>query len=550
MQTTTSDSKSRLPVAARVDAVVVGAGFAGLYAVHRLRKQGMTVLGIDAASDVGGTWYWNRYPGARCDVPSLNYSYTWSEEVRREWRWSEKYATQPEILRYIQFVADKFDLRTDYLFDTRVTAADFDEDAGTWYVKTSAGDRIEARYVLLATGNLSVPNYPKVPGLGDFAGPVYHTGKWPHQKVDFRGKRVGVIGTGSSGVQAIPIIAEEAEELLVFQRTPNFSVPAHNGPLTDEDHLRFEADLPKFRKSLENFGRVPSSAYSAPVPSDEEQRARYNHLWENGGESFLVAFPNLLTSQEVNDGAAAFVREKIRTIVKDPATARALSATTSPFGVKRVCVDTNYFATFNRPNVKLVNLRQEPIETITHNGLMTSTGRYEFDELVIATGYDAMTGAILAMDIQGRDGRKLRDEWAAGPQSYLGLMVHGFPNLFTITGPGSPSVIGNVLLHGEHHVDYVLRLIEHAAGKQEPTIDVTAEAQDKWVAHVAAVADKTLFPIANSWYLGANIPGKPRVFMPYVGEGYRTKCAEIAALGYVGFCFNETPVLSDSAKSA
>ena len=527
----------RAPVEREVDALVVGAGFAGLYAVQRLREQGFSVLGVEAGQDVGGTWYWNRYPGARCDVPSLNYAYTWSDEVRRAWRWSEKYATQPEILRYIQFVAERYDLRSAYLFGTRVQSAVFDEESARWTVTTDRGDRIRARYCLLATGNLSVPNLPQVEGAQDFAGRVYHTGRWPHEPVDFRGLRVGLIGTGSSGVQAAPLLAAAAKELLVFQRTPNFSVPAHNGPLTEEDHQAFERQLPEFRKSLDSFGRVPASAFTAPVPSKEAQWQRYGDLWDHGGSSFLYAFPNILTHQEVNDGAAAFVKEKIRGIVKDPETAEALCATRSPFGVKRVCVDTDYFATFNRPNVRLVNLRKEPLERLTPRGVQTARAEYALDAVVFATGFDAMTGAILAMQIQGRGGRTMREAWAEGPQSYLGLMVSGFPNLFTITGPGSPSVIGNVLLHGEHHVEYVLDLLRHAQAAGRPTIEAEAAAQHEWGRHVASVAERTLFPQANSWYLGSNIPCNPRVFMPYVGEGYRKTCAEIAADGYRGFQF-------------
>lgn len=531
--------RQREPIEGTYDVIVVGAGFAGLYAMHRLREQGYNAIGIEAGSDVGGTWYWNRYPGARCDIPSLNYSYTWSKELRQEWRWSEKYATQPEILQYIQYVAEKFDLRESFLFGTRVKSAVFDEAATAWRLETDIGDTLSARYCLLATGNLSVPLMPRIPGSEAFKGPKYHTGIWPHEKVDFKGKRVAVIGTGSSGVQAIPLIAEEAKELVIFQRTPNFSVPAHNGPLTDEDHRRFNEQLQDFIKSMESFGRVTSEAYAAPVPSRAEQWKRYNDLWDHGGTSFLLAFPNLLTNQEVNDGIAEFVREKIRATVKDQETAEALCAQTSPFGVKRVCIDTNYFATFNRPNVRLVNLKEEPMERITARGVQTVRTEYEFDVLIFATGYDAMTGAILGMDIRGRNGRTMKDAWADGPKSYLGLMVNGFPNLFTITGPGSPSVIGNVLLHGEHHVDFTMSLLRAARDKNGDAIDATPHAQDEWVSHVAEVAARTLFPKANSWYLGSNVPGKPRVFMPYVGEGYRKICADIAADDFRGFAFSK-----------
>jgi len=519
------------------DVLVIGAGFAGLYAVHMLRNEGFSVIGVEAGDEVGGTWYWNRYPGARCDIPSLAYSYTWSPELRRDWRWSEKYATQPEILKYINHVADRFDLRSAYRFNTRVQSAVFDSGSAHWRIMTDTGEEISARFVLLATGNLSVPNTPRIEGLGDFAGPVYHTGRWPKHQVDFSGLRVGVVGTGSSGVQAIPLIAQQAQKLVVFQRTPNFSVPAHNGPLTEEDHREFERNFPQFRQSMEEFGRVPLTAYDAAVPSKEEQWKRYSELWERGGASFLTVYPNLLTNREVNEGVSAFVREKIRSIVKDPETAEALCGMTSPFGVKRVCIDSNYFQTFNRPNVRLVNLRRQPIERVTRTGVQTVGEHHDFDALVLATGYDAMTGAILAIDIRGKDGRQMRKSWENGPRSYLGLMVAGYPNLFTITGPGSPSVIGNVLHHGEHHIELVTLLLLHARTKGKTTIDVQESSQDEWMQHVQDVASKTLFPSAHSWYLGSNIPGKPRVFMPYVGEGYRKTCAAIVADGYRGFRF-------------
>lgn len=522
---------------AQVDVLVVGAGFAGLYALHKFRSLGYSVRGIEAADDVGGTWYWNRYPGARCDVPSLQYSYTWSPELRREWRWSEKYATQPEILRYMQYVATRFDLRPLIDFSTRVTSARFDATSGTWTVRTDAGDTIQARYFVMATGNPSVPLFPKLQGLEAFGGEVYHTGCWPKTPVDFQGKRVGVIGTGSSGVQAIPIIAETAGALTVFQRTPNYSVPARNGPLTEADHAKFEAQMTEFMASLETFGRVHASAFEAPIPPREAQIERYEDLWQTGRGSFLYAFPNILTNQEVNDCAAEFVKQKIRETVKDPKTAAALTAMTSPFGVKRLCVDTNYFATYNRSNVRLVDLNEDPIERVTASGIRTAGRDVPLDMIVFATGFDAMTGALLGVDIRGQEGVSLKDAWNDGPVSYLGLMVHGFPNLFTVTGPGSPSVIGNVLLHGEHHVDTIAGLIEHAAKRGRRTIAAELPHQVAWQKHVAEVAERTLFPKANSWYLGSNIPGKPRVFMPYVGEGYRRTCSEIAADGYRGFQF-------------
>lgn len=533
------DKSTSVPaVQEHCDVVVIGAGFSGLYAVHRFREMGMSVIGIEAGSDVGGTWYWNRYPGARCDIPSLNYSYTWSPELSKDWRWSEKYAAQPEILSYINHVADRYDLRGLIRFNTKVLSAVFDEATETWLVTTNQGSRIQARYCLLATGNLSVPNVPRLPGMESFQKPVYHTGKWPKERIDFTGLRVGVVGTGSSAVQAIPMIAKEAEQLYVFQRTPNYSVPAINVPLTEADHQQFNDSIAAFVESLDSFGRVPPNAAQAPIPSPAEQQARFEEAWAKGGaSSFLHAFPNVLTSEEVNQGAATFVKEKIRQIVHDPATADALCATNSLLGVKRLCVDTGYFQTYNRRNVTLVSLKQEPLETITANGIKTSKGEYELDALVLATGFDALTGAILAIDIQGKDGAKLKDVWSQGPASYLGLMVSGFPNIFTVTGPGSPSVIGNVLQHGQHHVEYIADLIAAMHRKGKKTVEAEPGAQDEWTAHVAQVADETLFPKANSWYTGDNIPGKPRVFMPYVGDSYRKTCARIAAEGYAGFAF-------------
>jgi cyclohexanone monooxygenase len=493
--------------------------------------------------DVGGTWYWNRYPGARCDVPSLFYSYSWSPELRREWRWTNRYAGQEEILAYARFAADRLDLRRLIQFDTRVARANFDETSERWIVETDRGDRLLARFVIMATGGLSVPNTPDIPGVVDFKGAIYHTARWPQEPVDFEGKRVGIIGTGSSGVQAIPMIAQTARQLVVFQRTPNFSVPARNRPLTDEDHRSFDDGLDAYLASLEqsDFGRVPPTAFAAEVPPRDVQWARYERLWQEGGSGgFLKAFPNILVHPDVNEVCADFVRQKIRETVKDPKTAAALSPSGYPFGVKRLCVDTDYFDTYNRSNVELVNLREEPIEKITAHAVDTAARHFELDALVFATGFDAVTGALLAVDIHGRDGATLKDAWSEGPQTYLGLTVKGFPNLFTITGPGSPSVIGNVITNCEYHVEWIAECLTHMRRHGLATIEPEGEAQVSWGRHVAEVADRTLFPKANSWYLGVNIPGKPRVFMPYIGEGYRTTCKAIVEDGYRGFRFGGT----------
>ena len=532
------------------DAVVVGAGFGGLYALHKLREIGLSVRGLEAAPDVGGTWYWNRYPGARCDVPSLFYSYSWSPELRREWRWTNRYAGQEEILSYARFAADRLDLRKLIQFDTKVARATFDEKNERWIVETDRGGHLSARFVIMATGGLSVPNTPDIPGVADFKGAIYHTARWPQEPVSFEGKRVGIVGTGSSGIQAIPMIAKAAKQLVVFQRTPNFSVPARNRPLTDEDHRSFDDGLEAYLASLEqsDFGRVPPTAFTAEVPPRDVQWKHYEKLWQDGGSGgFLKAFPNILVHPEVNEVAADFVREKIRETVKDPEVAAALSPEGYPFGVKRLCVDTDYFDTYNRSNVELVNLREEPIEKITTDAVDTAARHFELDALVFATGFDAVTGALLAVDIRGRKGVTLKDAWSEGPKAYLGLTTVGFPNLFAITGPGSPSVIGNVITNCEYHVDWIAECLTHMRRRGLGTIEPERKAQDDWVEHVAEVADRTLFPKANSWYLGVNIPGKPRVFMPYIGEGYRTTCKEIVADNYRGFTFGTSAVREQAA---
>jgi cyclohexanone monooxygenase len=519
-----------------VDAVVVGGGFGGLYMLHRLRALGLTVQGFEAGDDVGGTWYWNRYPGARCDVPSLYYSYTWDEGLQREWKWTEKYAAQPEILRYARHVADRFDLRRLIAFETRVTSAVFDDATALWTIETDRGDRLTARWCVMATGCLSVPRAPKIEGEETFEGARYHTGQWPHEGVDFTGLKVGVIGTGSSGIQSIPQIAAQAAHVTVFQRTPNFSIPARNAPLTDKDIAAFWEAYPAYMQMIRSAGfGLAAEAGKAPVPSVEDQRRRYEELWGVGGAMFLAAFPNLLTNIEVNDVAAEFVREKIAATVKDPKVAAALTPHDHPLGTKRICVDIDYYETFNRPNVELVDLRATPIEAITPAGVRTSDREHALDAIVFATGFDAMTGALMAIDIRGAREASLREAWAHGPRAYLGLAVAGFPNLFVITGPGSPSVLSNMITSCEQHVDWITDCIAHMRKEALDRIEADPDAQEAWVAHVARVADKTLFPRANSWYVGANIPGKPRVFMPYIGGGYRQKCNEVAANGYEGF---------------
>ncbi len=530
-----SDAPARAPVKTSVDAVVVGAGFGGMYMVHSLRQAGLSVLGIEAGGGVGGTWYWNRYPGARCDIPSLMYSYSFSNELQAEWRWSEKYATQPEILDYAGHVADRFDLRGAYLFDTRVAKAHFDETAGRWWVETEQGDLIDARFCIMATGCLSAPRNPPFEGYETFKGEAYTTGRWPHEPVDFKGKRVAVIGTGSSGIQSTPLIAKDAAQVYVFQRTPNFSLPALNSPLSDEEVAEFRKNFPIYRQML--LDGNPGVPLPPPdwEPNEDELRGLAGALWNGGGLLSLTVFPNLTRNEKVNAVAAEFVRAKIAEIVKDPKVADILTPRDYPLGTKRACVDTDYYATFNRDNVELVDLRKTPLERITPAGVKTSEKEYAVDMIVYATGFDAMTGALLAIDIQGRGGKALRDVWAAGPKTYLGLQIAGFPNLFTITGPGSPSVLSNMITSCEQHVDWITRAIDHMRQTGKRVIEAEPAAQEAWVEHVNDEASQTLFPKANSWYIGANVPGKPRVFMPYVGQNYKIRCDAIAANGYEGF---------------
>jgi cation diffusion facilitator CzcD-associated flavoprotein CzcO/acetyl esterase/lipase len=527
-----------------VDVVIVGAGFAGMYQLHRMREAGFRAVVLEAADDVGGTWYWNRYPGARCDILTVDYSYSWDPELEQEWEWSERYATQPEILRYAQYVADKHDLRRDIRFNTRVVSAEWDDASSTWTIHTDAGDDVRARYYVMATGCLSMPKVPDIEGTDRFQGDVYFTSTWPHDGVDFTGRRVGVIGTGSSGIQSVPIIAEQASELTVFQRTPNFSIPAHNGPIADERLAEYRRDPAAYREaarhSVIGVPRTPPDT-SALAVSDEERTAAYEEVWQRGELAHLSPYNDTGTNPEANDTMRRFIHDKIRSIVDDPEVAEALCPTNHYFATKRPCLDTGYFETYNLPHVRLVDLQKESIETITETGVDTigSDGveHHELDAIVFATGFDAMTGAIVGVDIRGRDGVSLREAWDNGPQTYLGLMSVGFPNLFMITGPGSPSVLSNMMVSIEQHVDWITDALEHLRSEGADTIEPTELAQTKWVQHSNDIADLTLLPTANSWYMGANVPGKPRVFLPYPGGvgPYREICDEVVERGYLGF---------------
>jgi cyclohexanone monooxygenase len=526
---------------AHVDAVVVGAGFAGLYAHHRLRRLGLSIRGFEGAADVGGTWWWNRYPGARCDVESMDYSYSFSHELEQNWTWSERYATQPEILRYVNHVADRFDLRRDIQFETRVTAATWDEAAQRWGVVTDRGDRVSAQFCIMATGCLSEAKQPEIDGIDTFGGDIFHTGRWPHEGVDFSGLRVGVIGTGSSGIQSIPVIARQAAHVTVFQRTPNFTMPAKNAPLDPEAIRARKARAREHRQAMRESRAgvvVPMPEDSALRVDDEAREAQFEKAWESGTlYGMVAAFNDLLVDRDANDTAAAYVRARISEVVDDPEVAERLSPRNHPFGTKRPCLDTDYYVTYNRDNVTLVDVRSTPIAAITPTGIRTATDEFAVDAIVFATGFDAMTGPLLRPDITGAGGVKLRDKWAGGPRTYLGIATAGFPNLFTITGPGSPSVLVNMLVAIEQHVDWVGDCISYLRTRHLASIDATAEAEDDWVDHVNAVANLTLFPTANSWYMGANVPGKPRVFMPYIGglPRYTETCDAVAADDYRGF---------------
>jgi cation diffusion facilitator CzcD-associated flavoprotein CzcO len=528
-----------------LDVVIVGAGFAGMYMLHKARSQGLSARVFEVGDGVGGTWYWNRYPGARCDVESMEYSYQFSDDMQQDWHWTERYAAQPEILRYANQVADRFKLRENIQFETRVVSTHFDEARSTWQVETSGvkTQQWSCRFVILATGCLSSANRPAFAGSDEFAGEAFHTGQWPHMPVDFTGKTVGVIGTGSSAIQSIPLIAQQAKRLFVFQRTASYAVPAHNGPMDRNYEASVKADYASFRarNSLMPgaFGAIyPRNEASALNSTPEERAAAFEYRWQRGGLSFLGAYGDLLLTAEANKLAADFVRDKIRATVRKPELADKLTPK-HVIGCKRLVIDTGYFETFNRDNVELVDISDTPIERLTKTGLHTTGQEYSLDCIVFATGFDAMTGAISRIDIRGRAGLKLSDKWHAGPRSYLGLNMAGFPNLFTISGPGSPSVLTNMLVSIEQHVNFIDECIAYMKKQGHGLIEAKAEAEEAWVEHVNQVAHQTLYPSCNSWYLGANVPGKTRVFMPLLGfPPYVKRCEEVVARGYEGFEFS------------
>jgi cation diffusion facilitator CzcD-associated flavoprotein CzcO/acetyl esterase/lipase len=523
------------------DVVVVGAGFSGLYLLHRLRRSGFSVKVFDRAGDVGGTWYWNRYPGARCDIPTTDYTYSFDPELERDWTWSEKYATQPEILAYLGFVADRYGLRSDIEFSTGIASARWDEDAQRWDLTTDRGQRLQCRYYVMASGCLSLPKPPDIEGVDRFTGEVYVTGRWPKETVDFTGKRVAVIGTGSSGIQSIPLIAQQASQLTVFQRTPNFSMPARNGPPSAERLQRLSEDRAAYRQEAK-FSRGGMPAEITDVlgisASEEVRRERFEAAWA-GSELFgiLGVFADQGVNPRSNDIVAEMIREKIRSVVTDPEIAETLCPKDHYFGTKRPCLDSGYFETFNLPHVRLVDLRKQPISSITEKGIDTEGESFQFDAIVYATGFDAMTGALVAVDIAGREGLSLKQKWAGGPTTYLGLMTAGFPNLFMITGPGSPSVLSNMAVSIEQHVDWVADCLQQLREDGFDTIEPTPVAQAGWDQHVQDGAAISLHSTADSWYMGANVPGKPRVLLPYIAgvDAYRQACDEVVARGYLGF---------------
>ncbi len=525
-----------------IDTVVVGAGFAGLHMLHKLRELGLSVQVYEAGDELGGTWFWNRYPGARVDVKSVYYNYSFDPELEQEWEWTEKYPPQPELLRYINHVADRFDLRKDVQLRTRVTAAVYDESAARWRITTDRGDVVSARFAIMATGCLSVPKMVEIPGIETFRGRSFHTGNWPEQEMDFTGRQVAVIGTGSSGVQVIPLIARAAEKLTVFQRTPNYVLPARNHAIDPEFQRGIKSRYREVRKANRESGfgiAQPQATKGALEVSEQERNAFYNKVWADKDSelvSMMVGFTDTLSDEASNETAAQFIRDRITEIVTDPAVAQLLRPT-GFFGVKRPVLGTDYYETFNRPNVRLVDVSATPLTEVTASGLETTEESFEFDDIVYATGYDAMTGALDAIDIRGRDGASLREKWAAGPITYLGLTVAGFPNLFTLTGPGSPSVLSNMMVSIEQHVDWVTDAIDAMRSKGVTTMEAEVDAEQAWTRHVDDAGNMTLYPKVDSWYVGSNVPGKPRVMYAYIGGvgAYREKCDQVAADDYDGF---------------
>ncbi len=523
------------------DAIIIGAGMSGMYQLLRLREAGLRVRVFEAGTGVGGTWYWNRYPGARFDSESYSYGYSFSKDLLDEWQWSQHFSPQPETLRYLEHVADRFDLRRDIRFRARVRAAHYDQAAGSWVVRLEDGSRHRCRYLVSAVGPLSAPTYPRIDGREDFAGPAYHTGLWPKQPVSFAGKRVAVIGTGATAVQVVPEVAKQADQLYVFQRTANYDLAGQNHPL-DPAYVR---EVKANYKEIWDTARASAFGFpygvherSALAVSPEERQRIYEEGWAVGGFHFLFdTFSDLIFDKEANDTAAEFVRAKIRATVHDADVAELLAPKDHPFSTKRPPLEHGYYEAFNRDNVTLVDLHRTPIQTMTAHGVRTADREYAVDSIIFATGFDAMTGALTRMDIRGRGGLSLQAKWADGPRTYLGVATHGFPNMFMITGPQSPSVLSNMPVSIEQHGDWIADCLSYLRAHGVKSIEPTLAAEDGWVAHVAEAAAATLLPLTDSWWVGANIPGKPRQLYAYIGGvgPYRTRCDEVAANGYEGF---------------
>lgn len=528
------------------DVVIVGAGFAGLYALYRLRNLGLKAIVLEAGQGIGGTWYWNRYPGARCDVESFEYSFSFDEALQQRWRWSERYATQPEILRYLEHVADSHDLNKDIRLSTRLEGAAWDDTNQCWGLETSSGE-LNCRFLVMATGCLSTPNIPAIPGMDSFSGPLFHTGQWPQEGIDLSGKRVGVIGTGSSGVQVISNIAPVVGELHVLQRTPHYVVPAGIRPISAEEDAQVKQRYPEFREelasSLLGMG-VSSQGGSAKEADPEARQQRYEAAWQKGGPGFLMCYDDLLVDSESNRTACDFIAGRIRSMVKDPDTAEALVPDLArfPVGARRLVLDDNYYSRYNQDNVHLVDTLQDPLERITPTGVRLASGReIPLDVIILGTGFDALTGALLKIDIRGRQGLALRESWQQGPETYLGVAMAGFPNLFTITGPGSPSVFSNVVVSIEQHVNFISAMIDWMRAHGYRSAEASTEAVRDWSRHVMEVAEPTvLVKVNSSWYWGANVAGKPRSFLPYLGGvgAYRETCSQVSGADYWGFAFS------------
>ena len=524
------------------DVIIVGAGFAGMYLLHRCRQLGLTARVWEAGGGVGGTWYWNRYPGARCDVESMQYSYQFDDALQQEWDWSEHYSPQPEILRYAEHVAERYALLDGIDFERRVRTARYDEAAASWTLESDSGESVTARICVMATGCLSVPNWPKIDGYDQFEGVLHHTALWPPGGVDVAGKRVAVIGTGSSAIQSIPHIAAAAESVTVFQRTPNYSIPAHNRPMDATYAADIKAEYSQLRARAKQAMPGIDGRYNtgtAMEASEEERLSEYERRWQEGGLLFMAAYSDLMFDQSANDSLVKFVHNKIRSIVHDQDVAELLCPE-NIIGGKRLCVDSNYYETFNRPNVTLIDVAEQPVSAINAGGVRIGETQYDVDVIVIATGFDAMTGALTNIDIRGKADVSLRNRWRNGPSSYLGLAMVDFPNLFTVTGPGSPSVFTNMLPTIEQHVEWITDCIAHLQSGNYTSIEATADAQTAWWEHVQEVANLGLKQTTDSWYVGANVDGKARVFMPYYGgfPGYCAKCEEVVANGYEGFALN------------